>query len=271
MRPRRLTITLAAALAVIGAGLAATGSAAPTSTRSASPGAKPTIVLVHGAWADGSGWSRVIKRLQSAGYPVVAPANPLRSLSGDSAYLESFLSQTPGPKVLVGHSYGGAVITNAADGDPSVKALVYIDAFIPDVGEQVNALAGPDSQIPSSIEFKAYPPFGPTDVDIYLKPDTFRSTFAGDVPPKLAAAMAAEQRPLAAAAGAEPTTATAWRTIPSWALIGLDDKAIPAAQQRSMAQRAGSTIVEIHSSHAAMVSHPDEVAQLVETAANSAH
>jgi pimeloyl-ACP methyl ester carboxylesterase len=239
----------------------------PTSTKPTS--AKPTIVLVHGAWADASSWNAVVERLQADGYPVIAPANPLRSLSGDSAYIASVLAQTPGPIVLVGHSYGGAVITNAAAGNSNVKALVYVDAFIPDIGESVNSLVGAGSQIPESIEFKGYPPFGPTDVDVYLKPDMFRSTFAGDLSPKQTAVMAAEQRPLGAAAASEPTTAAAWKTIPSWALIGLDDKAIPPAQQLFMAKRAGSTIVEIHSSHVAMISHPGAVTKLIESAARA--
>jgi pimeloyl-ACP methyl ester carboxylesterase len=260
-------------LALAGAALLLALSSAPgAAARSGSrhpQSPKPTIVLVHGAWADASGWSGVIRRLQHDGYHVIAPANPLRSLSGDSAYLASILSQTPGPIVLVGHSYGGAVITNAAAGNPNVKALVYIDAFIPDVGEQVANLAGAGSQIPASVEVKAFPPFGPTDLDLYLRADAFRSTFAGDVSPGKAALMAAEQRPLSVLAGAEPTTAAAWKTIPSWALIGLDDHAITPDQQRFMAHRAGAATVEIHSSHAAMVSHPRAVARLIETAAEA--
>jgi len=150
------------AAAVAGAiGLVALFAAGSASTANLGQTAKPTVVLVHGAWADASGWNGVIAELHEDGYPVIAPANPLRSLSGDSAYITSVLAQTPGPIVLVGHSYGGAVITNAAAGNPNVKALVYVDAFIPDVGENVLALAGADSKVASSIEFKAIPPFGP--------------------------------------------------------------------------------------------------------------
>ncbi len=136
---------------------------------------KPTVVLVHGAWADSSGWSEVIRRLERDDYRVLAPANPLRSLAGDAAYLASFLAQEEGPFVLVGHSYGGAVITNAAAGNPDVQALVYINGFVPDVGEDILHLAGDGSLIPSSIEFKGFPPFGPTDVDVYIKPENFRT------------------------------------------------------------------------------------------------
>jgi pimeloyl-ACP methyl ester carboxylesterase len=237
-------------------------------TASASQGAqKPKIILVHGAWADASGWNDVIRGLQKEDYEVIAPANPLRSLSNDAAYIASVLAQTPGPVVLVGHSYGGAVITNAAVGNPNVKALVYIDAFIPEVGEDVLHIAGADSQIPATIEFKKYPPFGDNDVDVYLKHSLFRSTFAGDLPRKLTDVLWAGQRPAALAAGAEPTTKTAWKTIPSWALVGLEDRTITPEAQLSMARRAGAKITRIHSSHLSLISHPDAVVDLIETAA----
>jgi pimeloyl-ACP methyl ester carboxylesterase len=244
-----------------------------TTSASAKPGAgarhatvKPTIVLVHGAWADGSGWSRVIERLQADGYEAIAPANPLRSLSGDAAYIAGVLAQTPGPLVVVGHSYGGAVITNAAAGNANVKALVYIDAFIPDVGENVLALAGADSLVGSSIVFKGFPPFGPTDAEAYITKETFHNTFAADVPEKESAVLWAAQRPAAAATTAETTTATAWKTIPSWALVGLDDRTITPDAQLFMAQRANAKIVRIHSSHVAMISHPRAVTRLIEQA-----
>jgi pimeloyl-ACP methyl ester carboxylesterase len=255
---------VAAAVALLGVS-AVTASAAPKQRDSS----KPTIVLVHGAWADASSWRGEIKRLQRDGYPVVAPANPLRSLSGDSAYVASVLAQTPGPIVLVGHSYGGAVITNAAAGNPNVRALVYVDAFIPAIGEDILHLGGADSLVPSSIEFKGFPPFGPTDVDVYLNADSFRATFAADVPAKKAAVMEAAQRPLALLAGAEPTQATAWSTIPSWALVGLQDKAITPDAQLFMAHRAGAHITEIDSSHVSLISHPDDVTALIEKAAKA--
>src|SRR5215208_2119829 len=157
---------------------------------SASRAAKPTVVLVHGAWADASGWSQVTERPQKDGYRVLAPANPLRSFGGDAAYLQSILAQEEGPFVLVGHSYGGVVITNAAAGNPDVDALVYVNGFVPGTGEDILHLAGEGSLVPSSIEFKGYPPFGATDVDIYIKPENFRETLAGDLPKKDAAVLA---------------------------------------------------------------------------------
>jgi pimeloyl-ACP methyl ester carboxylesterase len=252
-------LTLAALLAPAALSLAA--------ARSASAEAKPTIVLVHGAWADASSWSEVAARLQKDGYRVVAPANPLRSVAGDSAYLQSFLAQEPGPFVLVGHSYGGVVITNAAAGNPAVRALVYVDGFVPDVGEDILHLAGEDSLVPSSIEFKGFPPFGPTDVDIYIKPESFRETLAGDLPKKQAAVLAATQRPLALAAASGATTATAWKTIPSWYLLGTEDRTITPAAQRFMAERAGATIDEVKASHLSLISRPGKVADLIEEAA----
>jgi pimeloyl-ACP methyl ester carboxylesterase len=245
---------------------------ASTPASASSPsGPKPTVVLVHGAWADSSGWSEVIRRLQKDDYRVLAPANPLRSLAGDAAYLASFMAQQQGPFVLVGHSYGGAVITNAAAGNPNVNALVFINGFVPDVGEDMLHLAGEGSLIPSSIEFKGFPPFGASDVDVYIKPASFRETFAADVPRHDAAVLAVTQRPLALAAGAGQTTAAAWKTIPSWYLLGRQDKAITPAAQRFMANRAGAEITEINSSHASMVSHPGAVVDVIEEAANGDH
>jgi pimeloyl-ACP methyl ester carboxylesterase len=227
---------------------------------------KPTIVLVHGAWADGSGWSGVIERLQADGYEAIAPANPLRSLSGDSAYLAGVLAQIPGPLVVVAHSYGGAVVTNAAAGNANVKALVYIDAFLPDVGENVLDLAGAGSLVGSSIVFRGYPPFGPTDGEAYITKEAFHETFAADVPAKQSAVLWAAQRPAAGATTGEPTTATAWKTIPSWALVGLEDRTITPEAQLFMARRAGAKITKIHSSHVAMISHPGAVTKLIEQA-----
>lgn len=239
----------------------------PSASASRPGGPKPTIVLVHGAWADSSGWSEVIRRLQRDDYRVLAPANPLRSLAGDVAYLAGFLAQERGPFVLVGHSYGGAVITSAAAGNSNVQALVYINGFVPDVGEDILHLAGDGSLIPGAIEFKGFPPFGATDVDVYLEPESFRETFAADVPKRDAAVMAVTQRPLALAAGAGQTTAAAWKTIPSWYLLGRQDRAITPAAQRFMADRAGAEVIEIDSSHASMVSHPGAVVGVIEDAA----
>jgi pimeloyl-ACP methyl ester carboxylesterase len=271
-RTRRRSWLIATLAGVIGMiALFILTASTPRASASSTSGPKPTVVLVHGAWADSSGWSEVIRRLQKDGYRVLAPANPLRSLAGDAAYLASFLAQEQGPFVLVGHSYGGAVITNAAAGNPNVHALVYINGFVPDVGEDVLHLAGDGSLIPSSIEFKGFPPFGATDLDVYIKPESFRETFAADVPRQDAAVMAVTQRPLALAAGAGHTTAAAWKTIPSWYLLGHQDRAITPAAQRFMANRAGAEVVEINSSHASMVSHPGAVADVIEEAANADH
>jgi pimeloyl-ACP methyl ester carboxylesterase len=259
--------TIAAALALLA--VFATNGAAASSRDANRQGAKPTIVLVHGAWADASGWSGVIDRLQKDGYTVLAPANPLRSLSGDAAYIAGVLARIQGPIVLVGHSYGGAVITNAAADNQNVRALVYVDAFIPDIGENILQLAGQGSLIQQSIELRGYPPFGPNDAEAYLKPSMYGETFANDLPSKQAAVMAAEQRPIALAAGSAPTEATAWKRTPSWAVVGLDDHTITPAQQLFMAHRASSTITELHASHVSMISHPDAVTRVIETAANT--
>ena len=270
-RPRRATHKSWLLATVAGVlGLLALFVLTASTAASASPsGPKPTIVLVHGAWADSSGWSEVIRRLERDDYRVLAPANPLRSLAGDAAYLASFLAQEEGPFVLVGHSYGGAVITNAAAGNPDVQALVFINGFVPDVGEDILHLAGDGSLIPSSIQFKSFPPFGPTDADVYIKPASFRETFAGDVPKQEAALMAITQRPLALPAAASPTTAAAWKTIPSWYLLGRKDKTITPAAQRFMATRAGAATREVDASHLSMVSRPGAVVDVIEEAAKS--
>jgi pimeloyl-ACP methyl ester carboxylesterase len=229
--------------------------------------AKPTIVLVHGAWADGSSWNGVTQRLLNDGYPVRVPPNPLRSLPDDSATIADFLSTIAGPIVLVGHSYGGAVITNAATGNPNVKALVYVDAFLPAQGETVLPLAGADSALavdPTTVfDFVPYPG-GPTgDVDLYIKQSTFLTSFANKVNPKTAQLLYAAQRPWALSAGSEPSGVPAYKTIPSWALIGTKDLIIPPAQQRFMAERAGATISTVNGGHLALVSNPGPVADLI--------
>ena len=267
-RSARTAIWLTALAALVGlAALLLLTPSTQAGSASRSGAAKPTVVLVHGAWADASGWSEVIKRLQKDGYRVLAPAIPLRSLEGDVGYLRSILAQEEGPFVLVGHSYGGAVITNAAAGNPDVNALVYVDGFVPDTGEDILHLAGEDSLVPSSIEFKGFPPFGPTDVDIYIKQDSFRETLAGDLSKKDAAVLAATQRPLSLAAASGPTTATAWKTIPSWYLLGTEDRTITPAAQRFMAERAGATIEEVKASHLSLISRSGKVAGLIEEAA----
>jgi pimeloyl-ACP methyl ester carboxylesterase len=228
---------------------------------------KPTIVLVHGAWADGSGWSGVIERLQRRGYPVRVPPNPLRSLPGDSATVADFLSTLAGPIVLVGHSYGGAVITNAATGNPAVKALVYVDAFAPDQGETILPLVGPDSALaadPTTVfDFVPYPGAPAGDVDLYLKQTVFLDSFANGIPERKALVLYATQRPLTFSSGNQPSGVPAWRTIPSWYLIGTQDNIIPPAQQRFMAERAHAQITEVKAGHLSMVSRPDAVTDLI--------
>lgn len=237
------------------------------------PGAKPTIVLVHGAWADASGWQAEITALNRAGYPVVAPANPLRGLPSDAAYLRSLLQTIPGPVVLVGHSYGGAVISNAATGLANVKALVYIAAFAPAGGESVAQLA---NQFPGSLitqdalDARPYTlADGTTGVDLYLKASVFRDAFAADLPLQVTSVMQSSQRPFSLAAFTEPSGDPAWTTIPSWYLVATADRAIPPDAQRFMAKRAGSTVVEVRSSHAALISHASATVALITRAARS--
>ena len=268
-----ILIACAAGAVTFTASVAASSSAeSRTPAVARSSAAKPTVVLVHGAWADASSWDGVISRLQRDGYTVVAPATPLRSLLGDAAYIASVLKSIPGPIVLVGHSYGGAVITNAATGNPNVKALVYIDAFVPDAGESVLQLAAmnPGSLLPSSITEVPYSQGADgSGIDVYIDPAKFPAVFAADVPPERAALMAVTQRPISLAALTQPSGPPAWRTIPSWYLIGLDDKAIPPATQEFMASRAGSHTVEIDASHASLVSRPQVVTELILSAIRS--
>jgi len=266
LRRKRVVIPALVAAALLA--LPASSQAAPNQVApaaSARKAAKPTIVLVHGAFADSSSWDGVVARLERDGYPVLGLANPLRDLAGDSAYLSSVLDTIPGPVVLVGHSYGGAVITDAAAGHANVKALVYIAAFAPDQGESSLGITGeyPGSQLPSSLVVRPFP----GGQDAYIDPAAFRKVFAADLPAREARLMAAEQRPVAMAALAAPSSAPAWRTIPSWYLVAGADRAIPPAAERAMAQRAHAHTVTITgASHAVSVSHPEAVADLVEAA-----
>jgi pimeloyl-ACP methyl ester carboxylesterase len=224
---------------------------------------KPTIVLVHGAWADGSSWNAVATDLRTQGFNVLTPTNLLRGVAADADYISSFVGQrTSGPVVLVGHSYGGFVITNAAAGGGDVRALVYVDAFIPEVGETVfsilggsgSAVAVPD---PTTVFDLAGYPGGPEgDVEAFLKPDTVHASFAPDLPEDDRWLIAQSQRPITLSANTTPSINAGWKTIPSWAVVGTDDKVIPPATQRSMAERASATITEVAGSHVSMVSHP---------------
>ncbi|MFF0739153.1 alpha/beta fold hydrolase [Streptomyces sp. NPDC004111] len=233
-------------------------------------GALPTVVLVHGAFADASSWRATVTRLRSAGYPVLAPANPLRGLDHDAAYLRGLLLSVDGPKIVVGHSYGGAVITNAAAGVPGVRALVYVAAFIPQDEETLGALMEqhPDSTIPPLPQqtFSYTRPDGSTGVDVFLDPARFHASFAADVPAHEAAFMAAAQRPISVDAFGQATRRAAWQELPSWALVATDDQAIGARLERFMAERAGSRITEVAGSHAVMVSDPDAVSRIIEQA-----
>jgi len=225
--------------------------------------AKPTVVLVHGAWADGSSWNAVANELRTQGFTVFTPPNLLRGVNIDAPYLASFLTQrTSGPVVLVGHSYGGFVITNAATGIDNVKALVYVDAFVPDEGEIVfgilggsgSALAVPDPT--TVLDLAGYPGAPEGDVEAFLKPDTVHNSFAQDLPEADRWLIAESQRPITLSANTTPSGAPAWRSVPSWAVVGTEDLVIPPDTQRSMAERAGATITEVTGSHVSMVSHP---------------
>lgn len=258
-------------LATIALALLAFISACATAPASAAI-EKPTIILVHGAFAESSSWDGVTSRLIRAGYPVIAAANPLRSASGDAAYISSIVDSVHGPVVLVGHSYGGTVISAAANGHDNVRALVFVSAFAPDAGETSFGLAGlyPGATLSAALA----PPvvLANGDNDLYIDQSKFRAQFAADVSVAQAALMAATQRPINAAAGSEPSPAPAWRTIPSYFIYGSADLNIPPAALAFMAERAHSRhTVEIRgASHVVMVSHAREVTALIEEAATAA-
>jgi pimeloyl-ACP methyl ester carboxylesterase len=230
-----------------------------------------TVVLVHGAFADASSWSGVIERLQAAGLQVTAPVNPLRGISIDSAYIASFLKQLRGPVLAVGHSYGGAVISNAATDAPNVVGLVFVAAFAPDEGERLGDVEGgsKDSVLMSALVPLQYPTgHGPeTAVEFAIDPAKFHDAFAADLPPAQTAVMAATQRPVAELAFSEPSGRPAWRSSPAWAVVATGDKAAGTDVVRSMAERAGATITEAEGSHVIMVSQPGTVAEVIMTAA----
>lgn len=236
-----------------------------------SPAPKPTVVLVHGAFADSSSWNGVIQQLHRKGYKVIAAANELRSVKGDAASVTSLLKSIQGPVVLVGHSYGGPVISEAATDQDNVKALVYVAAFAPEVGENAAELSGrfPGSSLGPALA----PPVALADggKDLYIEQDKFHAQFAADVPAAQAALMAVGQRPVTDAALHEASTSAAWKTIPSWFVYGSADLNIPPAAQAFMAKRAHSrkTVVVKGASHVVMVSHPAEVAALIEQAAQA--
>lgn len=229
---------------------------------------KPTIVLVHGAFAESASWNRVIGPLLTEGFPVIAVANPLRSVRGDADYVASVLEQTDGDIVLVGHSYGGMVNSNAATGNERVRALVYIGAFAPDAGESAADLAGrfDGSTLADTLATVA---LGDGTSDLYIRQDAYHQQFAADSSIEDAAAMAVTQRPIVAAALGEPSGEPAWKTVPSWFLFGSDDRNIPAASHRFMAQRAGSRrTVEIDGgSHTVAIPEAPTAVDLIREAA----
>lgn len=236
-------------------------------------GVQPTIVLVHGAFADASSWAGVIERLQQQGYTVIAPANPLRGLTADSAYTASLLSQIDGPVLLAGHSYGGAVISNAAASAPNVAGLVFVAAFAPDEGERLGEVAATskDSILGTAQVQYQYPagPDGETAPEFAVSPARLREVFAADLPEQQAALLAATQRPVAAAAFSDMCGPAAWRKLPSWAVVATGDKAAGTDIVRSMAQRAGADITEIDGSHVIMISQPQAVTDVIVAAATS--
>ncbi len=254
------TLSLAAVLALTGV----------TAAQAASAREKPTIVLVHGAFADASGWGGVVTQLNRDGYKVVAAANPLRALSSDAAAVSALVKSIPGPVVLVGHSYGGEVITEAANGNGNVEALVYVAGFLPEAGESALSLSGkfPGATLAATLAPVVLPD---GDEDFYIRPDKFPAQFAADVPAAKAAVMAATQRPVTGRALSDMATSPTWKRLPSYVIYGSADRNIPAETQKFMAKRAGArkTVAVEGGSHALMVSHPQQVTALIEEAASA--
>ncbi|MDZ4267881.1 MAG: alpha/beta hydrolase [Mycobacterium sp.] len=265
------TIAVGATVAALsGCGGAASGQ--PVPSEQPAPADRPTVVLVHGAFADSSSWNGVIEALKRDGYPVIAAANPLRGLRSDAEYVGSVLDSVSGPVVLAGHSYGGSVMSEAAVGHPNVKALVYIASFILEPGESTSQLAGkfPGAELGPALNTVPFPlPNGSSGNDLYIKQDEFRRVFAADVAPEITELLAATQRPITEAALNEPATQAAWKSIPSWNMVTTEDLAIPADSMRFMGERANSQTVEIEASHAVTVSHPEAVADLIGEAAGA--
>jgi pimeloyl-ACP methyl ester carboxylesterase len=233
-------------------------------------GSQSTVVLVHGAWADGSSWNDVIERLQAEGVQVTSPANPLRGIAIDSAYINSLLEQIPGPVLAVAHSYGGAVITNAATNANNVLGLVYVAAFAPDEGEPLADIASnsKDSVVTPTLIPLQYPTGegAETAVEFTIDPADFHDVFAADLPAEQTSLMAATQRPLSELALSELTGVPAWKNLPSWAVVATGDKVIGTDVVRSMAERAGATITDVEGSHVIMMSQPQVVVDVILTA-----
>ena len=235
---------------------------------------KPTIVLVHGAWADGSSWNPVATELRNQDFTVLTPPNLLRRVIVDAPYIASFVQQrTVGPVVLVGHSYGGFVITNAATGGGDVRALVYVDAFVPDEGEFVfQILGGSGSALdvpdPTTVlDLVGYPDSPEGDVEAFLKADTVHNAFAQDLPEADRWLIVQSQRPITLSANTTPSGEPGWKSRPSWAVVGTEDRVIPSDTQRRMAERANAKITEVAASHVWMVSHPQVTVDAILAAA----
>lgn len=232
-----------------------------------------TVVLVHGAFADASSWTGVIPVLQAAGVAVLAPATPLRGIEHDAAYIASVASQIPGPVLLIGHSYGGAVITNAGNRADNVRGLVYVAAFLPDEGETLGGLAAQatDSQVGPALRPMSYPidAAAQPGAEFTIDPALFHDVFCADLPAEQAAIMAVSQRPLAELAFGEETHDPAWKSLPSWAIVSPNDIVIGPSGERAMAERAGATITEVDASHVIMMSQPQVVAEVILTAVDA--
>jgi pimeloyl-ACP methyl ester carboxylesterase len=266
---------LTIALALI-AGLAITLTTSQSQARTGRTKAvRPTVVLVNGAWANNAAWSGVIERLQTEGYTVDAPPNPLQSLKSDAATIRDLLKTIKGPIVLVGHSYGGAVITNAATDYRDVKALVYVDAFAPAKGESVlaldsikpgSALAAGPAKVFNPVPF---PGAKKSDAELYVKPSVFEQAFANGLPANEGAVLAATQSPVVSSAVTAPSGTPAWKTIPSWYVLGTIDKAIPPTIQLFMAQRIHAHITRVKAGHLSMVAAPGVVAKVITAAAKA--
>lgn len=265
-RPRLRALLLCSAVAVVAAVLVLAGGSTAARAQGGG-GVRPTIVLVHGDWADASSWTGVVERLTARGYTVDAPPNPLRGPAEDAAYLSSYLSTITGPIVLVAHSYGGFVTTNAATGNPNVKALVYIDSFMPDQGETLAGLAAEGQSCVTPDALDAVPYDGGADLYLRWAPNGgypgFGQCFANRVDPKKAAVLFAEQRPAAAAEFGEPSGAPAWKTIPSWVLIGTQDHVIPPALQETMAARAGAHVSTVDAGHLSLITKPEQATGVI--------
>jgi pimeloyl-ACP methyl ester carboxylesterase len=233
-------------------------------------GSRPTVALVHGAFADSSGWNDVVGQLQAAGIAVQAISNPLRGIAADTAYVASAIRQIPGPVLAVGHSYGGAIITNAAPQAGNVVGLVYVAAFAPDEGEALSDIeaGSTDSVLNTALLQLQYPAGQGTEtaVELAIDPAKFHQAFAADLPENTAAVMAATQRPVAAAAFAEPNGTPGWKNLPSWAVVATGDKAAGSDVVRAMAKRAGAAITEVEGSHVIMISQPRAVTDVIRQA-----